>query len=124
MCRIRGFKDSIRAQVTVSEFAILLVVIMIALIFMPVYLRRGIQGKLKEGADDIGELYNPLGGTEINTNTTFNSQTDIRRIDYIKYVDPRTKRMTIIRGSVTTTTNSLDKRQVDANETARLVDIP
>lgn len=47
-----------RGQI-LTEFAILIVVIVAALIAMQTYLKRGIQGRLRASADSIGEQYDP-----------------------------------------------------------------
>ena len=41
------------------EYAVLIVVIIAALIAIQVYLKRGIQGRMRESADQIGEQYSP-----------------------------------------------------------------
>lgn len=57
-----------RGQSTL-EYAVLIVVIIAALITMQVYLKRGIQGRVRESADQIGEAYSP-GATITNRITT------------------------------------------------------
>lgn len=47
-----------RGQSTL-EYAVLIVVIIAALIAMQVYLKRGIQGRVRESADQIGEQFSP-----------------------------------------------------------------
>jgi len=44
---------------SVMETAVLVLVIVGALIAMQVYLKRGIQGRLRGGVDSIGEQYDP-----------------------------------------------------------------
>lgn len=46
------------------EYALLIGVVVAALIGMQVYMKKGIQGKLKEGTDEIGKQFDP---------TTFNT---------------------------------------------------
>ncbi len=41
------------------EYAVLIVVIIAALIAMQVYLKRGIQGRMRESSDQIGEQFSP-----------------------------------------------------------------
>lgn len=48
---------------TVLETAILFVILVFAFIAMQVYLKRGIQGRLRSGADSIGEQYDPNATT-------------------------------------------------------------
>ena len=47
------------------EYAVLIVVIIAALIAMQVYLKRGVQGRMRESSDQIGEQFSP-GYTESN----------------------------------------------------------
>lgn len=47
-----------RAQSTL-EYALMIAVVVGALIAMQVYVKRGLQGKLKSATDDIGEQYSP-----------------------------------------------------------------
>ena len=47
-----------RGQSTL-EYAVLIVVIIAALIAMQVYLKRGIQGRMRESSDQIGEQFSP-----------------------------------------------------------------
>lgn len=72
------------------EYAVLIVVIIAALVAMQVYLKRGIQGRVRESADQIGSQFSPgittsnmttsTGGTTTESlennqmTTTFNNQ--------------------------------------------------
>ncbi len=51
-------KFSKRGQSTL-EYAVLIVVIIAALIAMQVYLKRGIQGRMRESSDQIGDQFSP-----------------------------------------------------------------
>jgi len=57
-----------RGQSTL-EYAVLIVVIIAALVAMQVYLKRGVQGRMRESADQIGEQFSP-GYTVSNRVTT------------------------------------------------------
>ena len=52
-----------RAQSTL-EYAVLIVIIIGALLSIQFYLKRGIQGRLKSSADDIGDQYS-VGNTNV-----------------------------------------------------------
>lgn len=65
-----------RGQSTL-EYAVLIVVIIAALIAMQVYLKRGIQGRTRESADQIGEQFSP-GATVSNRFTQTWSNTTER----------------------------------------------
>lgn len=51
------------------EYAVLIVVIIIALIAMQTYLKRGVQGRMRESTDQIGEQFSP--GYTVSNMTTF-----------------------------------------------------
>lgn len=56
------------------EYAIIIVVIVAALLAMQVYIKRGVQGKLRTSTDDIGEQYSPQITTGSYTTTTGSTQ--------------------------------------------------
>lgn len=63
-----------RGQSTL-EYAVLIVVIIAALIAMQVYLKRGIQGRMRESSDQIGEQFSPgFTTSNVTTNTYAQSQ--------------------------------------------------
>lgn len=55
------------------EYAILIIIIIGALISIQVYIKRGVQGRLKSAADDIGDQFSPG-----NTNITITTRTSSR----------------------------------------------
>jgi len=61
-----------RAQSTL-EYALIVAVVVGALIAMQVYVKRGLQGRLKSAADDMGEQYSPGHTTGTITVTTTSS---------------------------------------------------
>ena len=64
-----------RGQSTL-EYVILIGFVVAALIFMGVYMRRGVQGKLRESTDQIGEQYTYNNTTSNYTTTTNMHQTE------------------------------------------------
>lgn len=64
-----------RAQSTL-EYAVLIGVIVAGLIGMQVYLKRGFQGKLREGADSMGEQFSPEATTYNYTTNSFTNSTE------------------------------------------------
>lgn len=61
-----------RAQSTL-EYALIIAVVVGGLIAMQVYVKRGLQGRLKSAADDIGEQYSPghtTGVTTVHSNSS------------------------------------------------------
>jgi len=59
------------------EYAVVVACVVAALLGMQFYIRRGIQGKLRQAGDEIGEQYTPLNveskiTTETTSNTTIN----------------------------------------------------
>ncbi|MCG8430877.1 MAG: hypothetical protein MJA29_06880 [Candidatus Omnitrophica bacterium] len=41
------------------EYAILILIVIVALLAMQTYLKRGVQGRMRESSDNIGEAYSP-----------------------------------------------------------------
>lgn len=56
------------------EYAILIIIIIGALLSIQVYIKRGIQGRLKSATDDIGAQFSP-GNTNVIKTMTTSSQT-------------------------------------------------
>ena len=72
-----------RGQSTL-EYAVLIIVIVGALLTIQVYIKRGVQGRLKSAADDIGDQYSDGNMNEIkttrrgsNTEEMFNAGTSV-----------------------------------------------
>jgi cytoskeletal protein RodZ len=63
-----------RGQSTL-EYAVLIVVIIGALLTIQVYIKRGVQGRLKSASDDIGDQYSD-GNTNAVTQTNRFSNTE------------------------------------------------
>jgi len=59
-----------RAQSTL-EYAVIIAVVVAGLVAMQVYIKRGMQGRLRQASDDIGEQFSP-GNTTGTTTTTSN----------------------------------------------------
>lgn len=57
------------------EYAILIIIVLGALLSIQVYIKRGIQGRLRTATDDIGEQYK-VGGMNIHKTTRFFSKTN------------------------------------------------
>ncbi len=60
------------------EYAILIIIVLAALLSIQVYVKRGIQGRFKSAADDIGEQFSPgntnvmkISGTRSQSRDTF-----------------------------------------------------
>lgn len=62
-----------RGQSTL-EYAVLIIIIIGALLSIQVYIKRGIQGRLKQATDDIGKQYSD-GNTKVNKTVTVTSKT-------------------------------------------------
>lgn len=61
-------KKILKKAQSVSEFAIILAVVAAALIGMQVYLKRGVQGKIRDLADQISDThYEPMETTSVYT---------------------------------------------------------
>jgi len=57
------------------EYAILVIIVLGALLSIQVYIKRGIQGRLRSATDDIGEQYK-AGGMNIYKRTKFHAKTN------------------------------------------------
>jgi hypothetical protein len=68
------FLRKIKGQSTL-EYAVLIIIVIGALLTIQVYIKRGVQGRLKSATDDIGEQYSP-GNTNIRKQVTVSSTTD------------------------------------------------
>jgi len=61
------------------EYAILIGIVVGALITMQIYVKRGIQGKLRSASDDIGGQFSPgLTTSEYNYTTEYESQETVK----------------------------------------------
>ncbi|MDP8213458.1 MAG: hypothetical protein P9X22_09280 [Candidatus Zapsychrus exili] len=56
------------------EYAVLIIIIIGALLSIQVYIKRGIQGRLKSATDDIGDQFSP-GNTNVKAYTRTESRT-------------------------------------------------
>src|ERR1039457_619654 len=65
-----------RGQSTL-EYAVLIVVIIGALLTIQVYIKRGVQGRLKSAADDIGDQYSDGNTNELRTTTRSSHSTEL-----------------------------------------------
>ncbi|MBI3319019.1 MAG: hypothetical protein HYZ89_00300 [Candidatus Omnitrophica bacterium] len=54
------------AQATL-EYAVVIAVIVAALLAMQIYMKRGVQGKLRDATDQVGEQYRPANTTSSYT---------------------------------------------------------
>lgn len=69
------FCKRVRGQSTI-EYVILIGFVVAAIIFMGVYMKRGIQGKLRESADQVGDQYSAGNTTSLYTTKTNINQTE------------------------------------------------
>jgi hypothetical protein len=67
------FLRKMKGQSTL-EYAVLVIIVIGALLSIQVYIKRGVQGRLKSSADDIGEQYSP-GNTNYTSVTRVTSNT-------------------------------------------------
>ena len=63
-----------KAQSTL-EYAVLIIIVIGALLSIQVYIKRGIQGRLRSAADDIGEQYS-VGNMNVRTITHVGSDSN------------------------------------------------
>lgn len=60
---------------SILEYAVLLAVIMSAILIMQFYIKRSYQGRLKAGADELGQMYAPNHTTSTTSQVTIASTT-------------------------------------------------
>ncbi len=88
-----------RGQSTL-EYVILIGFVVAALIAMGVYMKRGIQGKLRESTDQVGEQYSAG-----NTTSTYVTKTDMQQTE------------TMVKGGQTTTVIDRNEQRKSGSET-------
>ena len=66
-------KKKTRGQSTL-EYAVLIIIVIGALLSIQIYIKRGVQGRLKSATDDIGDQYSP-GNTNVRMKTHVLSNT-------------------------------------------------
>ena len=102
---------------SVMETDVLILVIVGALIAMQVYLKRGIQGRLRSGVDSIGEQYDPQATSSSftinhisNATTTTNTSTQEKTVSggYIIYPDGTWSGSAPVRANVSTTDTRIE----------------
>lgn len=92
------FRSRVRGQSTL-EYVILTGFVVAALIAMGVYMKRGIQGKLRESTDSVGEQYSAG-----NTTSTYTTKTNIEQSE------------SMISGGQTTTTIITNEQKKTGSE--------
>jgi len=92
------FRSRVRGQSTL-EYVILTGFVVAALIAMGVYMKRGIQGKLRESTDSVGEQY-----SSGNTTSVYTTKTNIRQKE------------DMISGGQTTTTIDINEQKKTGQE--------
>lgn len=66
-----------KAQSTL-EYAVIIGVVVGALIMMQVYVKRGLQGRMKQASDDIGDQFSPTQSqSTVITNSAVNSTENV-----------------------------------------------
>jgi uncharacterized protein (UPF0333 family) len=61
------------------EYAVVIAIIVAGLIAMQVYIKRGVQGRLRQASDDIGEQFSPG-----NTNTDYTTTSNVTSTETIR----------------------------------------
>ena len=69
------FLRKIKGQSTL-EYAVLIIIIIGALLSIQVYIKRGLQGRLKSSADDIGDQYSEGNQNVLKTIATHSKTAD------------------------------------------------
>ena len=88
------------------EYAILIIIIIGALLSIQVYIKRGVQGRLKSAADDIGTQFTPG-----NTNVTMTMTTESYSSETLLSGETKS---TLLQEEITTTLMNSDIVNVDS----------
>ncbi|MCR4337120.1 MAG: hypothetical protein NUV91_04865 [Candidatus Omnitrophica bacterium] len=67
------FLKKMKGQSTL-EYAVLIIIVIGALLTIQVYIKRGVQGRLKSATDDIGDQFSP-GNTNLTSKTSVRART-------------------------------------------------
>ena len=70
------FNNRRRKGQSTLEYAILVIIIIGALLSIQVYIKRGVQGRLKSAADDIGAQFKPGDTNVVMVTTTSSTSSD------------------------------------------------
>ena len=65
-----------RSGQSVVEYAVMIAVVIAALLIIQIYMRRGVQGKLRESTDQVGEQFTPHSATYSLTRTYDSTRAD------------------------------------------------
>ncbi|MFH1441998.1 MAG: hypothetical protein ABIH18_08175 [Candidatus Omnitrophota bacterium] len=98
-----------RAQSTL-EYAVVIAIIVGGLLAMQMYIKRGVQGRLKQASDDIGDQYSP-GQSESRYTTVVSSSSDEQTIGATSEDDQEVK---------TTSTSNQSQRRTGFEEIDKL----
>ena len=71
---LKYFNNRRKKGQSTLEYAILIIIIIRPLLSIQVYIKRGVQGRLKSATDDIGEQFSP-GNTNVIKKMTTSSKT-------------------------------------------------
>ena len=74
---LKYFNNRRKKGQSTLEYAVLIIIIIGALLSIQVYIKRGVQGRLKSATDDIGDQFSP-GNMNVETSTTTSSNTTQR----------------------------------------------
>ena len=78
---------------SVLEYIILIVIVIAALLTLQVYMKRGLQGRLKQATDDIGDQYTTAGASnyiKVKHRTTNQWSNNIAGVSEDKLTSPET----------------------------------
>jgi len=73
---LKYFNNKRKKGQSTLEYAILVIIIIGALLSIQVYIKRGVQGRFKSAADDIGDQFSPGNTNVTKTMTTVSSSRD------------------------------------------------
>jgi Flp pilus assembly pilin Flp len=102
---------------TTLEYAILVVIIIGALLALQVYIKRGVQGRLKSATDDVGEQYSMAEGANYYKKVTTTSNTTDNSVAGVSETKLRADTITTTNTSINLNAAGEDFGQTPTNGT-------
>ncbi len=74
--RCSGFVTQLNKGQSTLEYAVLIIIIVAALLSIQMYIKRGVQGRLKTSTDDIGDQFSPDNTNAVKMTATHRHSVD------------------------------------------------
>ena len=76
-----GSRTRMKAGQSTLEYAVVIAVVVAALLAMQIYMKRGVQGKMRSATDQIGDQYRPQNTTSNYTSASFSKRRETVEFD-------------------------------------------